>query len=97
LACRESCVERVRSLNQLIDRNSRMSTVSEQLLGKQPRGYLISGVFGILAGALFMVLGLGMDGVFRASIMAIGGLAVLLGIWHAGVGWRLRHSNQRSE
>ena len=94
LACQASCGERVRSLNQLVDRNIRLSPASEQLLGKQPRGYLISGVFGIFAGGLFMMLGQSMDGVFRIGITGIGALATLLGIWHAYVGWRLRSSAQ---
>jgi len=97
LACHDSCVERVRSLNELVDRNIRISPASEQLLGKQPRGYLISGVFGILAGGLFMVLGYNMDGVFRAGVMSIGGLAALLGLFQASTGLRLRNPGQRTD
>jgi len=97
LACQASCVERVRSLNQLVERNIRLTPASEQLLGKQPRGYLLSGVFGIVAGGLFMMLGQNMDGVFRIGITGIGAMAGLLGIWQTYVWWRLRDSAKSEE
>jgi hypothetical protein len=53
LACREACEEQVRSLNQLIDRNIRLSPASEQVLGNHPGAYFAPGVFQILAGEYF--------------------------------------------
>jgi hypothetical protein len=91
LACRESCVELVRNINELVERNIRISPASEQLLGKQPRVYLVTGVFAMLGGILFIVLGQGMDGIFRMGVTGIGALAVLLGVWQGLFGWRLRH------
>jgi hypothetical protein len=85
-------VEQVRRLIELVERNIRISPTSEQLLAKQASGYLISGVFGILAGSLFALLGQSMDGVFRIGIVGIGVLAALLGVRQAWLGWRLRSS-----
>jgi hypothetical protein len=86
-------VELVRKINELVDRNIRISPASEQLLGKQPGAYLAAGVFAILGGVLLTVLAQSMDGVFRMGMSAIGALAVLLGVWHASLGWRIRNSS----
>jgi hypothetical protein len=94
LACGDTCVEQVRRVNELVERNIRMSPTSEQLLGKQSRGYLVTGGFGILAGTLVGILGQNMDGVFRVGVMGIGVLVVLSGVWHTWLGWRLRSSGK---
>ena len=67
----------------------RMAPVSEQVWGKQPRAYLLSGIFSMLAGGLFTVLGQNMSGVFRIGVMGIGILVILMGVWQAAIGWRL--------
>jgi hypothetical protein len=90
LACHDTCQEQVRSLNQLVERNIRMSPASEALLGKQPRVYFGTGVFQILAGGAFALLGQGMDGTFRIGIIAVGVLLALSGIWYVAYGLGLR-------
>lgn len=93
LACPGECVERVRLVNQMVDRSIRLSPVSAQLVGGQPRGLLVAGVFAFLAGGLFVMLGLDMDGTFRIGITGIGLLAMLMGAWHLARGLRLKRSS----
>jgi len=95
LACREACEEQVRSLNQLIDRNIRVSPASEQVLGKHAGAYFAPGVFQILAGVVFVLLGQSMDGVFRLGVAAIGLLVAVLGIWQIIYGLGLRRATAK--
>ncbi len=95
LACRESCVDQVRRINELVQRNIRISPTSEALLAKQASGYLIAGAFAIVAGSVFAVIALNMEGVFRTGMAGIGVLVVLLGLRQAWLGWRLRSAATR--
>ena len=90
LACHDACEEQVRSINQLMERSIRMSPASEAALGKQPRVYFGTGVFQILAGGAFALLGQSMNGRFRIGIMAVGVLLALSGVWYVVVGLGLR-------
>jgi hypothetical protein len=90
LACRERCEEDVRNLIHLVDNNMRLSPASQAMLGKQPRAYLASGTFQILAGCLFMLLGFNMDGIFRAGVVGIGALVAVLGAWQIVYGLGIR-------
>jgi hypothetical protein len=95
LACRDQCVEQVRKINQLMERSMRIAPVSEEVWGKQPRIHLMTGIFSVLAGVLFAWLGQNMSGVFRIGLMGISLLVVLIGVWYAAIGWRLRTSSLR--
>ena len=90
LACRDRCEAHVQDLIRLVDNNMRLSPASQAVLGKQPRAYLASGAFQILAGGLFMLLGVNMDGVFRLGVVAIGALVSLLGAWQIVYGLGIR-------
>ena len=95
LACRDSCEEQVRSINQLVDRNIRVSPASERVLGKYSGAYLATGVFQILAGVVFGFLGQSMDGPFRVGVSAIGALVALYGVWQIGYAWAVRSATTR--
>jgi hypothetical protein len=92
LACRDSCEEQVRNINQLVDRNIRVSPTSERVLGKYSRAYLATGVFQILAGGVFAFLGQSMDGAFRTGVTAIGALVALYGVWQIAYAWAVRNA-----
>jgi len=85
----------VRSINELVDRNIRLSPASEQVLGKHPRVYLVTGIFQVLAGGLFALIGQGMDGVFRMGVLGIGALVIAFGVWQVAYAWALRSATGR--
>ena len=90
LACRETCEDQVRRINELVDRNIRISPASEAMLGKHPRAYVGTGVFQLLVGGVFALLGQSMDGVFRMGITAAGALLAVFGAWYIVYGLGLR-------
>jgi hypothetical protein len=95
LACRDACEEQVRRINQLVDRNIRMSPASEQVLGKHPRAYLGNGIFSIVAGGVFVFIGQSLDGAFRLGVSAIGVLIAVFGVWQIAYAWALRRATGR--
>jgi len=96
LACRDQCEDQVRSVNLLVERNIRISAVSERLVGGQPRGLFLAGTFALLAGLLFAVMDLNLEGVPRIGVTGMGVLAILGGVWQFGAGWRLRAASEQT-
>jgi hypothetical protein len=94
LSCRDICEQQVRRINELVDRNIRVSPASEQALGKYPGAYLSNGLFSIIAGGLFALLGQSMDGVFRTGIVAMGLLVALFGVSQIAYAWGLRRTTR---
>jgi hypothetical protein len=80
----------------LVERNIRISAVSERLVGGQPRGLFLAGTFALLAGLLFAVMDLNLEGVPRIGVTGMGVLAILGGVWQFGAGWRLRAASEQT-
>jgi hypothetical protein len=77
LACKHKCEERAKSINKMIDSNSRVMTVAN----KQLRGGMI---FTIVAGALFVALGLyfkPLEGSPWIIFVALGATFIVRGIF----------------
>jgi hypothetical protein len=60
------------------------------MLGKHPRAYVGTGVFLLLLGGVFALLGQNMDGAFRLGMTGAGALTALFGAWYIVYGLGLR-------
>lgn len=93
LACEHRCEDQVRAINGLMNRSIRLAPMSEHVYGRYPRGQFMAASFAIVAGVIFMMLGLDMRGTARLGITGMGVLVVMLGVWQGFAGAALRRAS----
>jgi drug/metabolite transporter (DMT)-like permease len=77
-------------VNQLVNRNIRISPINEELIGRHQRGQWAGAVFCVAAGILVAMMGSAIDGTPRIAAVATGVLAVIFGIWQMIVASRMK-------
>jgi hypothetical protein len=90
LACRAQCEDQVRSVNQLVNRNIRISPINEELIGRHQRRQWAGAIFCVAAGVLVGMMGSAIRGTPRMAAVATGVLAVIFGIWQMVVASRMK-------
>lgn len=95
LACERQCEDQVRALNRLANRSIRLAPMSEHVYGRYSRGQFMAAGFAIVAGGIFIMLGLDLHGTGRLGVTGIGLLVVFLGIWQGFAGVALRRASRQ--
>ena len=80
IACASRCEDRARTVDELMDRNIRIMPLTEQAWQGYPRRQVAAAVMALVAGILFVMVGVDMRGTGRLGITGIGLIAIVTGV-----------------